>query len=93
MGKNLTYWRRNTCGMVCEIATSVIFALFFIYIGTQSKDTDKQAQSYLDLRKRIGVGADSLPPGDWVKQQTGHIAALTRPNPLQMDYYIQRVMK
>ena len=34
MGKNFKYWKRNTCGMICEIATTIVFALLFILIGT-----------------------------------------------------------
>lgn len=67
MSKNFRYWKRNTCGMVCEIVTTIVFSLFFVYIGTKSEDTDKPATSYLMLNRRIGVGADSEPKNDWVQ--------------------------
>ena len=45
--------------MICEIATTVVFALLFVLIGTQSSDKSKSASSYLDKAQRIGISSGS----------------------------------
>lgn len=62
MSKNFKYWKRNKCGMLCEIATTIAFALFLLLVGTLSDDTNKPATSYLPINKRIGVSSST--PGD-----------------------------
>lgn len=89
MGKNFKYWKRNTCGMICEIATTIVFALLFILIGTQSEDTNKQATSYLFMNKRIGI--DKTTQGaTWAEKQQNNILSYTDPANLLR---IERIMK
>lgn len=75
--KNFLQWRRNTCGMICEVVTTIIFALFFILIGTQSDDRNKAATSYLSQRTRIGV--DSSTSGtNFTKNQKDNLLRLAQ---------------
>jgi hypothetical protein len=74
--KNFLQWRRNRCGMICEIASTIVFALLFILIGSQSKDSDKAATSYLAFANRIGVDATTAGADDAAKQQA-NIARFT----------------
>lgn len=73
--KNFLQWKRNRCGMICEIATTIVFALLFILIGSQSNDQSKDATSYLSLGERIGV-TDTTPGADFKAKQESNIARL-----------------
>ena len=59
--KNFIQWRRNRCGCICEIAVTIVFALGFVVIGTQSEDKVSPARSYLDETTQIGP--NPLVPG------------------------------
>jgi hypothetical protein len=52
--KNFIYWRRNRCGCICEIATTVVFALLFIVISRASEDKNSPERSYIEESTRIG---------------------------------------
>lgn len=73
--KNFIQWRRNRCGMICEIAATVVFALLFVLIGTQSSDKSKKASSYLDKAERIGITSTS-PGATFADKQKLNIARL-----------------
>lgn len=45
--KNFTYWKRSKCGSICEILTSVVFALLLMWFKSLSEDTEKKGTSYL----------------------------------------------
>jgi hypothetical protein len=68
MSKNFLQWRRNRCGMLCEVITTVVFCLLFILIGTQSADKKKDATSYLTKAERIGV-TSTTPGANFVEKQ------------------------
>ena len=61
--------------MICEIATTVVFALLFVLIGTQSSDKSKPASSYLDKAQRIGVSSGS-PGANFAEKQKLNIKRL-----------------
>ena len=76
LNKNFIYWRRNRCGMICEIATTIVFALLFVLIGSQSKDKESPAKSYLDASERINVDAAAAATGTFADQQKLNIERL-----------------
>jgi hypothetical protein len=75
LNKNFIVWRRNRCGCICELATTIVFALFFILIGRTISETDKDPSSYLPSIQNIGVTA-ATPGADFIEKQKANIAAL-----------------
>ena len=68
LNKNFIYWRRNRCGMICEIVTTIVFCLLFILIGTQSKDRESPARSYLQDSTLINVDQTAAATGTFADQ-------------------------
>jgi cell division inhibitor SulA len=52
--KNFIIWKRNTCGCVCEIVTTLLFSMIFVLIANLSKEITKEDTSYLSEAARIG---------------------------------------
>jgi hypothetical protein len=63
--------------MICEIATTIVFALLLVVIGTQSDVNSTEAKSYLDKSQIIGVTSSS-PGVDFATRQRINLEKLAR---------------
>jgi hypothetical protein len=65
--------------MCCEIVTTIVFALMFVLIGSQSDDQESPSRSYLADVTLIGV--DAAAAGTFAANQMANIDRL-RASPL-----------
>lgn len=59
--KNFKIWGRRKCGWLCDIITTIVFALFLYMIASLSESKKRPASSYLDKAVQI---SPKLPTAD-----------------------------
>lgn len=78
--KNFKIWARNRCGCLCDLITTVVFALLLLMIAGLAENEKKEATSYLDKVAFIGP-QDSPTAPPFPQNHIAHIMNLAD-NPL-----------